>query len=101
MDDICLLCSERAEEEHHVAGRSVDPTLTVALCSGCHRRIHRGMEEAGVQLDTRQRTVLQRLVVFLRSLGTFLVDLGERLLSWAREVAAISSVEPAPIEGRS
>jgi hypothetical protein len=89
MNTNCLLCSAPADEEHHLAGKTADPVLTVSLCAPCHRRIHREMEDAGVQLDTQQRTVLGRLEVFLRSLGAFLVDLGERLLAWAHEVARI------------
>lgn len=97
MDGNCLMCWGPAEEQHHVAGKATDASLTVPLCAPCHRIVHREMEDAGVQLDTRQRTLLQRLVVFLQSLGTFLVTLGERLLVWAREVALI--VDPPNLEG--
>ena len=65
--------------------------LVVDLCRACHRTIHRDMEEAGVRLDTEHRASLERLVVFLRALGAFFIQLGERLLAWAYEVARLSS----------
>src|SRR5262245_44526892 len=97
MGKLCLLCSDPAEEEHHVVRKAVDGELTIDLCRGCHRSIHRDMEEAGVQLDSRERDSLQQLVVFLRALGAFFIQLGERLLAWAHEVALLSPGGPDAI----
>lgn len=91
MEKRCVLCSDPAEEEHHVVGKKIDAELIVDLCRACHRTIHRDMEETGVQLDTEQHISLQRLVVFLRALGAFFIQVGERLLAWAYEVARLCS----------
>lgn len=89
---ICLFCQGPAEEEHHVALRRVDPELTAPLCAACHRRAHRDLEEAGVQLDTPgEPDLLGRLVLFLRAVGSFLLSLGERVLEWAQALERVAA----------
>jgi hypothetical protein len=85
--EACLLCAGPVQERHHVAGKRLDAELAAPLCTACHERGHRDLEEAGVHLDTAHRgDLLARLVAWLRSLGQFLLSLGERCLEWAREL---------------
>jgi len=84
----CLLCGGAVEDEHHVAGRRIDPDLTAPVCADCHQRQHEDMRDAGVHLDSDHTAgVLGRLVSFLRSLGAFFAGLAEALLRWADEIA--------------
>jgi hypothetical protein len=85
----CVFCSEPAEERHHIAGKQNDPTTTVDLCRSCHAQTHRDMGDLGVQLDGENRSMLERLVMFLRSLGAFFLELGKRMLDWANLLASI------------
>jgi hypothetical protein len=36
----CFECSAPADHEHHVVPRSLGGVRTVALCDGCHGRVH-------------------------------------------------------------
>lgn len=84
----CLLCGGPAEEEHHVAGRQIEPGVTAVICKDCHQDQHRDMEDAGVQLDKdRAAGALGRVVSFLRSLAALFASLSEALFRWADEVS--------------
>lgn len=71
-------------EEHHVAGRANDADLLFTHCRNCHDRIHERYRQNGVDLSAGQdRTPLERLIVFLRAVGTFLCQLGETMAGQA------------------
>uniref|UniRef100_A0A6M3JMP2 HNH endonuclease n=1 Tax=viral metagenome TaxID=1070528 RepID=A0A6M3JMP2_9ZZZZ len=54
----CVLCPNPASEAHHFITRARGGTLTVPLCSRCHKEIHRG-----------NRTVIYLLTYWLRARG--------------------------------
>lgn len=76
-------------EEHHVAGEANDPTLTVFLCRGCHdaqTELHRILD---VHLRHDEiRPWLEIFVDILRAVGSFLINLGEKLVDWAERLLA-------------
>ena len=51
MDGVCLTCGLFTNlEAHHVAGRHNNATLTVAVCSDCHRILTHWQLAAGIEL---------------------------------------------------
>lgn len=93
----CLLCgfskpaaltlkSRSWLEKHHVFLRGNDPRTTAPLCLNCHRIVTDAACAAGAMQPTS--TCLERFQMMLRSLGSFLVELGERLIEWAEEIGS-------------
>jgi hypothetical protein len=95
-DAVCLLCglgnvasllpvSRSILEAHHLVGRANDETLLGVLCRNCHAEITEGYRDAGVPL-TKPATLLHFVVAVFRSIGTLLLTLGERMLTWAEQL---------------
>src|SRR5689334_9229760 len=94
-DSACLLCGERDSAtlikvhrsllaEHHVVGRALHATLTVLLCRNCHSKCSATQLTQGIELrDTPDRSLPELLADVLLQLGSFLVALGQWLLSLA------------------
>ena len=94
----CVLCGERdAEllgqqlasilEDHHIAGKSNDPDLTVTLCLNCHRKMSARMPGYGVPLDrSAQLTRIEQAVGSLRGLAVFSEQLAPALMRWAHQL---------------
>jgi hypothetical protein len=73
-------------EKHHVFLKANDSRTMVPLCLNCHRIVTDAAYAAGAMHPAS--TCPERFQMMLRSLGSFLIVLGERLLEWAEEVAA-------------
>jgi hypothetical protein len=69
-------------EQHHVAGKINNKTLTLPLCKNCHAKEHERLRQVGVDMRGAP-TRLACLVAQLRAVGGFLVKLGEHWLSEA------------------
>lgn len=98
-DGMCLLCgytdssaliatAAKLLEDHHVAGRSNDPDLTVAICRNCHAEITEGIRQAGADMKPAP-TILDKIITILRAAGEFLKGLGEAFQGWAQEIEEI------------
>jgi hypothetical protein len=74
-------------EKHHIFLEANDPKTTVALCLNCHRTVTEGGLRAGAMRPAS--SCLERFELMLRSLGSFLIVLGEKLLEWAEEIAGL------------
>ncbi len=90
----CVICGETNPEalikvsrtfleEHHIAGKANDPSLTAILCRNCHAKVTAGQLDVGLNLTHGDRNLLERIIGLLKGLGVFLVKLGESLLSYA------------------
>jgi hypothetical protein len=73
-------------EHHHIVGRYVDDGLTGTVCRNCHGEITEGLRTAGVPMAA-QPSLLERLIVWLRAFGMFLVHAGQRIIALAEQVA--------------
>ena len=100
-DAACVLCGmttpeallmvERSLlEAHHVVGEAYAGELTVPLCRNCHAVETEGMRDLGIDLQRQPRQLPDTLVQVLRSLGRFFTMLGQRLLEWADQLAALA-----------
>jgi hypothetical protein len=96
---VCAVCGEsdpRLLEVHHVAGAANDPESTVVLCLNHHRQQSADQRAAGVDLDPRRiRTLLERIVSWLRGLALFFAmlatgcrDMADRLAAFIEELDA-------------
>src|SRR5260370_38406296 len=100
-DAACVLCgttnpealqlvARSLLEQHHVLGEANTPELTVPLCRNCHAVETEGLRDLGVELrHGQQRQLPEVLVSALRALGRFFSMLGQQLLAWAEELAAL------------
>lgn len=73
-------------EMHHVFVKANDPRTTAPLCLNCHREVTDANYAAGAMQPAS--TCLERFQRMLQALGSFLVELGDRLLEWANEVGS-------------
>jgi len=90
----CALCGATGVrlERHHVAGRAIDPALTVPLCTACHDELSEGQRLRRADLaHGRERSLPETIVAVLREAGHFLVALGERLVYWSEQLAAFTA----------
>jgi len=92
----CVLCGEtdlrvlmRVKrtwlEKHHVLGRAHDRSLYVNVCRNCHAKLSADVLDAGADMRP-QPTLLQRLSMMLRALGSFFETLGQACCRWADEI---------------
>ena len=95
----CVICGETDPlllEVHHIAGAANDPGSTVVLCLNHHRQQSADQGAAGVDLDSRRtRTLLERIVSWLRGLALFFAmlatgcrDMADRLAAFVEELDA-------------
>lgn len=92
----CALCGETDPaslqrsllESHHVAGRANDRGLTVVLCRNCHAKATSEQIDVGAIPPGRAPTVFERLILALRSLGTFFELLAKSCYAWATQLTA-------------
>lgn len=84
--DALLLAKRSLLEAHHVAGAAHDDGLTIILCRNHHAIATELQRHVGADLH-QQATMLERLIAVLRSIGSFLGQLGERLIQWAEQLA--------------
>ena len=62
--------------------RANDGDFTVPLCRNCHAEVTEGYRDAAVSAN-RPPLRLHKLVAVLRSLGAFLIALGQKCASFA------------------
>src|SRR5215203_5376042 len=114
MDGVCLTCGLFTNlEAHHVAGRHNHATLTVAVCTDCHRFLTHWQLAAGIELHhDAEVSDLDAMRALLVGTVHLLVLYGQRHgdVSWIRSpisiymARAVSKVldlfEPASRPGR-
>lgn len=87
LDAACVICGEIDPvvlEQHHIAGVVNESDEKVVMCLNHHRQQSVNQRAAGVDLDgDHQRTVLDRVIAWLRGLGLLFGALagGCRLMS--------------------
>jgi hypothetical protein len=92
----CVLCGEpelkglipvkrKLLDKHDVAGRAHDPSVWVIVCRNCHAKLTAGALDAGADMRP-QPTLLHRLVMMLRALGSFFEMVGQAICRWADEI---------------
>jgi hypothetical protein len=90
----CAFCGETNPlvlEVHHIAGVANEAEATVVLCLNHHRTQSADQKAVGVDLDAgRERTVLDRVVAWLRGLGLFFTGLAKSCWEMADRLAAFS-----------
>jgi len=90
----CAFCGEMNPlvlEVHHIAGHSNDPDKTVVLCLNHHRAQSADQKAAGIDLDAdHDRTLVDRMVAWLRGLGLFFSGLAKSCVEMADGLAAFS-----------
>jgi hypothetical protein len=90
---VCVRCgkgeAETALVDHHVVGRANDKDLTAPHCLSCHAEADEALRVAGINLRHDVcRTGPERLADMLTAVGGFLIQLGQTLCNWARELLA-------------
>jgi hypothetical protein len=86
-------------EFHHVAGGANDPEAGAWLCRNCHAIATEAQRDVGADLRHDERDYLERLEAALRSLGSFLALLADRLLAWADGLADLIATLDAAVPG--
>ena len=90
----CAECGEMNPlllEVHHIAGFANDPDKVVVLCLNHHRLQSANQRGAGIDLDARhQRSVLDRVVAWLRGLGLFFAALDVACREMADRLSALA-----------
>jgi len=72
-------------EEHHVAGRSHDPALTVYACRNCHATFHENALDQSVGYEPEPDPV-RRTASVLLSLAVHFDMLAKSIRRWAAEL---------------
>jgi hypothetical protein len=86
-DPVVLKSGRSVLEAHHLAGRANDPGTTADVCLNCHRKLTNAQRDAGVPLAADpDRTVLERLVAWLRGLAVFCQHLAKNLIDAAHQL---------------
>ncbi len=96
-DTVCVTCGEADPvvlkdgrsvlEAHHLAGRANDPDMTAAVCLNCHRKLTNAQKDVGVPLAADpERSILERLVAWLRGLAVFCQHLARNLTDAAHQL---------------
>jgi hypothetical protein len=99
-DPVVLKSGRSVLEAHHLAGRANDPDMTADVCLNCHRKLTNAQRDCGVPLAADpQRSLLDRLVAWLRGLAVFCQHLAQNLLDTAHQlercVAGLDREHPA------
>lgn len=81
----CVICGREAMEEHHVAGRRHDPTLTAPLCQACHALATENLRTADVEMRSTTNSV-ERIRRALKAAAVFLQMLAKALWRWAESL---------------
>ena len=72
-------------EKHHVVGKAHGRGLLVTVCKNCHAKLTANALDAGADMRP-QPTLLQRLAMMLKALGSFLETLGRAICRWAGKI---------------
>jgi hypothetical protein len=90
----CAICGEINPvllEVHHIAGAANDQNSVVVLCLNHHRSQSVDQSAAGIDLDSsHQRTIVDRVVAWLRGLGLFFAALALACRDMADWLAALA-----------
>jgi hypothetical protein len=86
-DPLVLKSGRSVLEAHHLAGRANDADMTADVCLNCHRKLTDAQRNSGVPLAADpQRSLLERLVGWLRGLAVFCQHLAQNLLDTAHQL---------------
>lgn len=68
-----------------MVGKAHDQSLCVNLCGTCHKKVTANVLDAGADMRP-QPTILERLAMMLRALGSFLQTLGQAICRYADQI---------------
>jgi hypothetical protein len=94
---VCVACGEADPavlkggrsliEAHHIAGSANDRATAADVCLNCHRRLTNAQRDVGVSLaEDPSRTLLERVVGWVRGLAVFCQHLADRLLDVSHQL---------------
>lgn len=77
-------------EKHHVVGIAHDRSLRVIICLNCHAKLTADLLDAGADMR-KQATLLHRLAMILRALGSFFLALGKAFCQYANDILELAT----------
>jgi hypothetical protein len=86
---VMVKCPKALLEGHHAAGRYNDPNVIIVLCRNCHTKATNGQLDVGALPPGRAPSLLERLVLALKSLGSFFELLAKTCYLWAAGLTAV------------